>query len=166
MTGLDPGPLLRALHEGGVEYVIVGGFAVIAHGYVRQSQDLDIVPDPDPANLRRLATTLTRLNARQLDTDDFAAEELPADPRDPEDLAHGGNFRLMTDLGVLDVLQWVSGVDTDNLYAELHADALTGEFEGIPVRACGLTHLRAMKRAAGRPRDLDDLEHLAFLDGE
>ncbi|UUY05088.1 hypothetical protein LRS13_06050 [Svornostia abyssi] len=166
MTALDPGPLLRALHQGGVEYIIVGGFAVIAHGYVRQSQDLDIVPEPSPENLRRLAATLRSLHARQLDTDDFTAAELPANPLDPEDLARGGNFRLTTDLGFLDVLQWVSGIDADDLYAVLAPDALAGDFEGIPVRACGLSHLRAMKRAAGRPRDLDDLEHLGFLDGD
>jgi hypothetical protein len=55
---LNPEPLLRALHEAGVRHIIIGGFAVNAHGVIRPSRDLDIVPDPDPDNLRRLAHLL------------------------------------------------------------------------------------------------------------
>jgi len=51
-------------------------------------------------------------------------------------------------------------VDADDLYGELDRSALAFTLDGIPLRYCGLTHLRAMKHAAGRPRDLDDLEHL------
>jgi hypothetical protein len=49
---LNPEPLLRALHEAGVRHIIIGGFAVNAHGVIRPSRDLVIVPDPDPDNLR------------------------------------------------------------------------------------------------------------------
>ncbi|MGH2969775.1 MAG: hypothetical protein ACRDK0_12035 [Solirubrobacteraceae bacterium] len=48
---LNPEPLLRALHEAGVQHIIIGGFAVNAHGVIRPSKDLGIVPDPDPVNL-------------------------------------------------------------------------------------------------------------------
>src|SRR3954453_19964139 len=48
---LNPEPLLRALHDGGVRHIIIGGFAVNAHGVIRPSNDLHIVPDPDPDNL-------------------------------------------------------------------------------------------------------------------
>ena len=82
------------------------------------------------------------------------------DASDVEDLAGGGNFRLDTDLGPVDVMQWVAGIDADNLYDELDASALSFTLDDIPLRYCGLGHLRAMKEAAGRPRDLDDLEHL------
>ncbi len=57
-------------------------------------------------------------------------------------------------------MQWISGVDADDLYAELDRDALAFQLDDVTVRYCSLTHLRAMKAAAGRPRDLDDLEHL------
>jgi hypothetical protein len=67
---------------------------------------------------------------------------------------------LLTDLGRLDVMQWLSGVDTDDLYGELNPDIVEGSVDGIPVRVCSLEHLRAMKRAAGRPQNLEDLRRL------
>lgn len=91
---------------------------------------------------------------------DFDADEIPADATNPEHLAGAGNSRLDTDLGALDVMQWIAGIDTEDLYAELEPDSLQLDLDDAPIRYCSLAHLRAMKEAAGRPRDLDDLEHL------
>lgn len=157
---LDPLPLLRALHERGIEHIIVGGFAVNAHGFIRVTKDLDIVPSSGQSNLGRLAEMLRDLEVSLLGTDDFTAEEMPADPTRTSDLEMGGNFCLLTDLGRLDVMQWLTGIETDDLYGELSTDAVEGSLDGIPVRVCSLEHLRAMKRAAGRPQDLEDLRRL------
>lgn len=157
---LDPVPLLRYLHEHGVEHVVIGGLAVSAHGYIRPSKDLDIVPSPTRENLVRLAAALVDANAVDAEVSDFDRAELPMSATRVEDLAQGGNFRLLTDLGDLDLLQWVSGIESDDLYAELYPHTLTGDVEGVPIRVCGLDHLRAMKRAAGRPQDLEDLKRL------
>lgn len=157
---LNPEPLLRALHEAGVRHIIIGGFAVNAYGVIRPSKDLDIVPDPDPENLNRLATLLQGLHSRQVGLGEMKPEEFPFDPTYPEDLQAGANFRLETSAGDLDIMQWVAGIDSDPAYATLAADAIEGELDGIPLRVCGLEHLIAMKRAAGRPRDLDDLRLL------
>ncbi len=157
---LNPEPLLRALHDASVQHIVIGGFAVNAHGVIRPSKDLHIVPDPDPENLERPAPLLAELDARHVGLGDFEADEFPFDPTRPEDLLAGANFRLETRLGDLDVMQWVAGIDTDPAYAALAADAIEGELDGIRVRVCGLEHLIAMKRAAGRPRDLDDLQRL------
>jgi hypothetical protein len=85
---------------------------------------------------------------------------MPADATSADDLARGGNFRLETDLGALDIMQWISGIDADDLFGELDRDALMFMLDEVPVRYCSLGHLRAMKNAARRPRDLDDLQHL------
>jgi hypothetical protein len=160
MEALDPEPLLRFLYERGVEHILIGGVAVAAHGYPRPSKDLDIVPSPRHENLTRLAGALVALHARPADLGDFDADEVPTEPTRAEDLAQGGNFRLETDLGALDIMQWVSGVDAEDLFAELDREALAFVLDDVPVRYCSLPHLRAMKTAAGRPRDLDDLQHL------
>jgi hypothetical protein len=157
---LDPLPLLRALHERGIEHIVVGGFAVNAHGFIRVTKDLDIVPSPSQKNLEKLAEMLRDLDARVLDTGDFTAQEMPADPTHTADLEMGGNFCLLTDLGRLDVMQWLSGIETDDLYDAFDPDAVEGSVDGIPVRVCSLEHLRVMKRAAGRPQDLEDLKRL------
>lgn len=96
---LNPEPLLRALSSAGVRHIIIGGFAVNAHGVIRPSRDLDIVPDPDPENLRRLARLLADLDARHVGLGDFNPEEFPFDPTRAEDLEAGANFRLETRLG-------------------------------------------------------------------
>jgi hypothetical protein len=157
---LDPLPLLRALHEHGIEHIVVGGFAVNAHGFIRVTKDLDIVPSPAQKNLEKLAAMLRDLDARILDSGDFENEEMPADPTHPSGLEMGGNFCLLTDVGRLDVMQWLSGIETDDLYGEFDPDAVEGSVDGVPVRVCSLEHLRAMKRAAGRPQDLEDLKRL------
>jgi hypothetical protein len=159
-AALDPVPLLKHLHEHGVEYIVIGGLAVSAHGHVRPSKDLDIVPNPARENLERLAAALADANAIDAEVSDFDPAELPMSALRVEDLSRGGNFRLVTDLGDLDVFQWASGIETDDLYAELDREALPGNIESIPVRVCGLDHLLMMKRAAGRPQDLEDIRRL------
>jgi hypothetical protein len=162
---LDADALLRRLAEAEVRYIVVGGFAVIAHGVVRATKDLDICPDPELDNLTRLARLLAELHAGQADTGDFLAHELPYDPTNPEDLAEGGNFRLTTSLGDLDVMQWISGIDTDLAFEALGAHAIEVDWHGTPIRVCSLEHLRAMKVAAGRPQDLLDLANLEIANG-
>ena len=152
--------LLLALREAHVRFVVIGGIAVGVHGYVRATKDLDIVPDPEPENLTRLSSLLRELDAQHVGVGDFAAEEFPHDPTDPEQLAQGANFRLETRLGPLDIMQWVGGIDEDPAYPPLAREAITVEFRGGPLLVCGLEHLRAMKQAAGREQDLQDLREL------
>ncbi len=160
MSDFDPRALFERLARGGIEYVLVGGWAVNAHGHRRLTADLDICPSPGRENLERLAGLLSELHAEHLGVGDFEADEIPGDPTDPESLAAGGNFRVMTDLGVLDVMQWLPGIDADHAYPLLAADAMEGSVFGVTVRVCSLDALRAMKQAAGRPVDREDLDAL------
>lgn len=162
---LDVEAWLRHLDRAGVEFVIIGGFAVIAHGVVRATKDLDVCPDPDEANLHRLAALLRDLHAQQIGVEELGEDQFPLDPLDPADLARGGNFLLETDLGRLDIMQWVPGMDEDGAYTELAGDAVTGEAFGVTFRVASLQHLRRMKRTAGRPRDLQDLADLEDAHG-
>jgi hypothetical protein len=77
----DAAELFARLHQANVRYVVIGGFAVIAHGAQRYTKDLDICPDPDPENLTRLAHLLGELGATQIG--DFAGQEMHTTQPDP-----------------------------------------------------------------------------------
>jgi hypothetical protein len=162
---LDAEDLLSRLTAAGVRYVIVGGFAVIAHGVIRATKDLDICPAPDRSNLGRLAEVLAGLHAKHANARDFDPSELPYDPANPDDLAQGGNFQLETDLGNLDVMQWISGIDADLAYDVLQTEAIKLDWHGVTIEIASIAHLKAMKRAAGRPQDLKDLADLEIANG-
>lgn len=156
----EPDDLLLALTHARISFIVIGGVAVGVHGFTRATKDLDIVPDPATDNLERLARLLLELKAQHVGVGDFSPEEFPYDPTDPEHLAEGANFRLETSHGPMDIMQWVAGVDADLAYNELAPHAVAVQFRGNQVRVCSLDHLRAMKRAAGRPQDLEDLNRL------
>ena len=163
---LDAAELFRRLAAAGVDHVVIGGFAVIAHGVIRATKDVDVCPSPARDNLERLAALLRELHARQVGEDALEPQEFPLDPTNPEDLAQGGNFLVETDMGRLDIMQWVKGIGEDHAYAELAARAVVGEAFGVRIAVASLPHLRRMKRAAARQQDLQDLRALAEAHGE
>lgn len=87
MAAFEPGPLIERLIDAGIEFVIIGGFAVIAHGYVRATKDFDIVPAPTRENYERLAALLAELDAAQVGVD---ADLLPNQPTTRRALARAG----------------------------------------------------------------------------
>lgn len=143
--------LLGVLQHNDVRLVVVGGIAVAAHGVVRMTLDVDIVPDPEQGNIERLVAALTQLEAT-----------IPSGKRfDPHiharALRQGRNATLTTRHGRLDVVQRLDGVPS---FADLDSEAVEGMLGAVSVRICSLRHLRAMKAAAGRDRDLLDLADL------
>jgi hypothetical protein len=149
--------LLTVLGSHDVDFVIIGGFALSAHGVIRGTKDIDIVPSPAPENLRRLATALSELEAEVMLADDFDPEELGLLP-DEHGLAMGGNWVLRTRFGRLDVMQDVAGVKS---YARLRGAATAREVTGAgSFHFAGLDDLIAMKAAAGRPQDEIDITSL------
>lgn len=153
MSKFDLRALAAALHGRQVEFVVVGGVAVGAHGYLRATRDLDVVPRPTPENLRLLARALVDIDAT-LPLADGRRFDVPRDlPR----LERRANMTLETRHGGIDVIQRGPGVPS---FDTLDSSAVDADLLGVPVRIVSLEHLRAMKQAAGRAQDRADLENL------
>ncbi len=157
MTGpaFDPIGLLRALADGGVRFLIIGGVAARIHGSPTLTGDLDVCYDRDPSNVDRLVAALASLHPRLRGTD----PDLPF-RFDRRTILNGDMFTLMTDVGPLDLRGTPSGTAG---YGELAASGITVEIEGLPVQVASLEDLMRMKRAAGRARDRLELEVLGAL---
>lgn len=156
MPDLDIRGLLGELSREGVDFLVIGGVAVGYHGHVRATKDVDVVPAPDAANLKKLARVLRQLEAEVEGAQEFESDELP-DPLDPDALALGGNWVLMTRLGRLDVMQWLGD---DPLWAKLSPSAIQDQIGDIPVKFVSYEDLVALKELAARPEDLTDLQRL------
>jgi predicted nucleotidyltransferase len=144
--------LLERLVEADIRFVLVGGLAVGAWGYVRGTKDVDLVPDPAGKNLERLAKLLRELDGK-VEVEDrlLTADSISIF------LKTGDRTLVATELGPVDVLQGLPQVPS---FAVLDAQAADVDIGGLRVRVCSLGHLLEMKRASDRPRDRDDLESL------
>ncbi len=164
---LRPEQLLATLVSHKVEFVVLGGYAVAAHGFARATKDIDICPDSAEANLERLATALAELEATPIGLEEFAGE-FDLEPN-LTGLRKGGNWTLMTKHGRLDVMQTFSfdaGTDGEGGYEDLAAHSVERNFLGHQTRFCSYDDLLRMKRAAGRAQDKVDIESLKAARGE
>ena len=170
MTGPDESTparfldLLHVLAEREVEFVLIGGLAVGFHGYRRATKDVDIVPEQSRENLARLWDALVELDAQPLELGDFRAEEMPMPFSLRGLIEGGGNWALYTRYGRVDVMQWVSGV---NSYDELRANAeyVDDPVIGFPLWVAGIDDVIAMKEAAGRDLDRIDITAIRMAQG-
>lgn len=145
--------LLRQLSEADVEFVLIGGLAVNAWGVVRGTKDVDIVVAPDTENLKRVAAVAAAANGHVQTGESF----LSSQPSIAGQLASGEQVAIETELGRLDIVQGLDGVPA---FEELRSRATETEVLGVRVAVCSVEDLKAMKQAAGRTRDLADLEDL------
>lgn len=152
MSSAPQRQLIRALADEGVEFVLIGGFAVAAHGYIRATRDVDIVFSTEPSSCERLAGVLRKLGA----VIELADLPEPTGGITGEWLQSGGHFRFATDAGPLDALSTARGLD----YETLVGRAVTIDLDGWSVPVCSYEDLVLMKRSTGRPRDLEDLREL------
>jgi len=144
--------LLSRLDAAEIRFVLVGGLAVNAWGYIRATRDIDLVPDPDAENLAKLNELLVSVGGKV----DVSGRLL--DSAAIKTFLRTGDLTVVvTDLGRVDVLQGMPQVPN---FAVLDAAATNVELDGIRVRVCSLEHLLEMKRASERPRDRDDIEAL------
>jgi hypothetical protein len=148
----DLAALLAALEGGDVQFVVIGAVAVGAHGHIRATQDLDIVPEPRHDNLDRLGNVLVALDARL-----SADRQRGIDPELRQALYAGRNLTLTTRLGDLDIVQRLPGVPP---WSALIADAERTTLGEVPLAVCSRSHLIAMKQARGSLQDQADVAAL------
>lgn len=156
MTPLER--LLAVLHKAQVEYIIVGGVAARAHGSARLTDDLDISYARNPANLARVVTALAPLRP-------YLRGAPPGLPFawSAATLRMGLNFTLTTTAGSIDLLGEIVG---GGEYEDLLPHTLTITLFGRDVRLLDLPCLIRVKRAAGRPKDLEVVAELEALQEE
>lgn len=138
--------LLVALADAEVEFVVVGGWAMAAHGRPRATEDLDVFVRPSPENARRVISALVAFGAP------VAAHGVTAE------LFRGAGcgYRFGVKPNLVELFNVISGVDFETARSGANVVELDGR--GIPV--IGRPALLANKRAAGRHKDLDDVEWL------
>ena len=137
--------LLSAFNAHGVEYVVVGGHAVNIYTQPRSTKDLDVLIRGDQANGQRVFRALAEFGA-------------PLGGMHPMDFAEHPEqiFQIGVEPSRIDIMQSIPGVS----FEEVWKGAVTGEIEGIPVPFISRDHLIKNKLAAGRPRDLGDVDEL------
>lgn len=136
---------LRLLRSHGVEYLLIGGYAVIYHGFPRATGDMDIWIAMDPENARRMVDTVREFG---FDTPDLS----PALFLQDNSMVRMGNVPLR-----IEILTRISGVGFDECYHKRIVD----EMDGVEVSVISLGDLLANKRASGRHKDLMDIEELS-----
>jgi Nucleotidyl transferase AbiEii toxin, Type IV TA system len=152
---LSADEILRRLVERGVDFVVIGGIAAVLHGSARNTWDLDICFATDDANLAAVGDVLVALGARLKGVD----EDVTFVP-DKRTLRQIEVLTLVTSLGELDVLARPPGAPA---YEELRRHADRYDLGGFNVSVASIDDLIAMKQAAGRPKDLLDLEELEAI---
>jgi hypothetical protein len=147
--------LLRALSEGGVEFILVGGVAATVHGSSRLTVDVDVAYARDRGNVERLVLALTPYHP-------YLRGAPPGLPFrwDAATILRGLNFTLTTDVGDLDLLGEVTG---GGGYEALLPHSLSIRVFGVECRCLTLGRLIEVKRAAGRPKDFEAIAELEAI---
>ena len=141
---LDFKEFLKLLNENEVKYLLIGGYAVGYHGYPRATNDMDVWIAVHPDNAVRMVAVLREFG--------FILPELT-----PELFLQANKIvRMGLPPMRLEISTGVSGVDFEECFASRIVDTL----DGIQVNIIDLSHLKINKKAAGRLKDLADLENL------
>jgi predicted nucleotidyltransferase len=149
----EVGRMLGRLNDAELPYVVIGGIAVMVHGYVRPTEDLDLLVPERPEVGEALRALLVGWGATRLD-----GSALPDVLFDGEH-----NVRALTPDGIIDfVPEGAPPLDFDSVFET----AQSVEIAGMETRVCDLGHLAALKRIAGRIRDRADLAELEAAHGE
>lgn len=138
--------LLRIFNEGRVEYLIVGGYAVMKHAEPRYTKDLDVWVEASRENAARVFHALKEFGAplSNIHEQDFTDEDLV--------------YQIGVAPNRVDILMGVSGVS----FHEAWPNRVEADFDGVPAHFISRRELIVAKRAAGRPQDIIDADLLAL----
>jgi predicted nucleotidyltransferase len=150
-----PGTLLKRLVAHGVDFVVVGGIAMVGHGSARITNDLDICYATDSANLEALGAALVELGA----TLRGVSDDVPFVP-DARTLIRTSILTLTSPDGPIDLLVGPAGAPA---YQLLRARAERITLDGVGLLIASLDDLEAMKRTSGRSKDRLDLEEIEAI---
>ncbi len=153
---LDAKTILRELTRAGVDFVVIGGIALVLHGSARATFDLDITYATDAGNLEALGGVLVALEARLRGVDD----DVPFVP-DAATLRNVELLTLRTVAGDLDVLARPAGAPA---YDVLRRRAERLDVGGFAILVASTADLISMKTAAGRGKDLIDVAELQAIE--
>jgi len=158
-------PILVALNEAGVRYVVVGGVAVVVRGYPRFTADLDLVVDLEPAEALKVISTLLGIGLRPsvpVEAEDFA------DPPSRRRWIEDKGMIVLSMIDPHDPLRHVDlFVEYPMPFEDLWAASDVLDLDGVATRTASIAHLIELKRAAARPKDLEDVDALReLLDNE
>jgi hypothetical protein len=157
-AAFDPLRAIRTFQRHEVRFVVIGGLGARLHGSPSVTNDTDVCYERTPENLERLARALRQLGARLRD----APEDVPF-RLDARALAAGDHFTFTTKAGNLDCLGTPAGVSG---FDELERNATHFDVDGLTVLVASIEDLIVMKRSAGRPKDLIEVEVLAAVRDE
>jgi hypothetical protein len=135
---------LRLLDSEKIEYLLIGGYAVGIHGYVRGTKDMDVWVAIHPENLRRLIEALVKFG--------FARESLSPDLFTTKETV----FRMGVPPAQLEILTQVSGVE----FADCYSRRVMVPFEDLTLSVISYDDLRRNKLASGRAQDIADVQKL------
>ena len=147
--------VFRALVPAEVRFIVIGGIAAILHGTARITYDVDAVYARERENIRRLVAALKPFSPYLRG----APKSLPFS-WDEQTVRNGLNFTLETTIGDVDLLGEVAGGGS---YDDLLSHSQEGMAFGFPCRVVTLEKLIVLKRAAGRPKDLEPIAELQAL---
>lgn len=154
IRGPDLAGVVADANEVGLEHVVIGGFAVIAHGYFRATKDSDLLVPDGPEADSAIARFLEKIDAVRFSD---------GKPCDTDEIAGADHLRVDSRHGVVDILR--GGLPPLD-YETVAARAIEGSWRGQPFRVASLRTLVGFKRLAGRPVDRVDLEKLERANGE
>lgn len=140
----DFSDFLRSLNEAAAEYLVVGGYAVGYHGYVRVTGDIDVWVRQSPENAERVVQAVRT----------FGFEVPGLTPS--AFLGDGRIIRMGQPPRRVEILTSISGVAFEDAWAQREVS----DWDGVSVPLLSLGHLRQNKKAAGRLKDLADLQEL------